>query len=333
MLSNIANGTRLYMESEYGQRLEVITMSRVNNKPVFTVTPDTCRFPGRDNITLHHLQGFYYKYVEPSHFSWDDPLALLFLLEGPRADTSLRTLENERLGIVDSDTEEDEDEDEDEDRPNPNAMRDYMEAVAACVMKREAEAEPIAIRPCREMVEDSEDDEGIPRTYPRYVDRLRHFNDSLPVYVQLPGAIMWRAELFKGKFYVQGVLDGVNEWHLVNSYRKRFQVGGLSSTEGLQAIYVESGLHKDRSLAELLLELTDEELATVGSTPVPMPIQAMEEPPAPGAIAAALARIEAKEQALLAELAELDKVQAAMARVAALEARVVIARNALKDIM
>jgi hypothetical protein len=43
-------------------------------------------------------------------------------------------------------------------------------------------------------------------------------------------------------------------------------------------------------------------------------------------------RIAAKEQALLAELAELEKVQAAMARVAALEARLVEARAALKDV-
>ena len=123
------------------------------------------------------------------------------------------------------------------------------------------------------LVEEEEEDEGIPRTYPHYPGRIRFFPPSLPVYVRLPGATKWRAELFKGLFYVQHVLDGVNEWHLVNSYRKRFNVKGTSSTEGLQAIYVESGLHANQSLAQLLIELSDEDLAQVGSAVAP-PLEA-----------------------------------------------------------
>jgi hypothetical protein len=105
---------------------------------------------------------------------------------------------------------------------------------------------------------------------------------------------------------------------------------------------VESGLHANQSLAQLLLELTDKELADVGSKKVPVQLdvpavmarlaESMPEPPAPGAIAAALARIELKEQALLQELADLEEVQKAMARVAALESRIAEARGLLKDI-
>jgi len=107
--------------------------------------------------------------------------------------------------------------------------------------------------------------EGIPRTYPHYPGRIRFLPPSLPVYTRLSGAPMWRAELFKGLFYVQHVLDGVNEWDLVKAYTKQFKVEGTSSTEGLQAVYVESGLHANQSLAQLLLELSDEELGQVGS--------------------------------------------------------------------
>jgi hypothetical protein len=120
---------------------------------------------------------------------------------------------------------------------------------------------------CRKEVEDSEDDEGIPRKYPRYPGRVRFLNDTLPVYVRLPGAPVWRAHLFNGLFSVQDVCEDVNEWHLLNAYKKRFKVKGTSSVTGLQAIYVESGIGRGQSLASLLLEKTDEELAQVGSSP------------------------------------------------------------------
>jgi outer membrane protein TolC len=153
---------------------------------------------------------------------------------------------------------------------------------------------------------------------------------NLSVYVRLPGSHEWHGIFLRnGLFYEDG--ESLNEWHLVARYRKRFNVEGTSSTRGLQAIYVASGVGADESLAQLLLSRTNAELAVVGSTPTPPPPPA-QEPPKPCAIGEALARIEAKEQALLAELAELDKVQAAMARVASLEARIAAARAALKDI-
>jgi hypothetical protein len=366
MLSNLSNGTSLYMKSPEGDRLEVITLTHGPKGPLFTVTPNTCRYDGRKEINLPHLLGFYNLYVAirqgaPRYLG--NPFAIMFLLDGDEADKSLETVETERLKAEEPEPEakpepkeepkpepkeeetvpcaccdpdyDDEDylynsdeDDEDDGGTEVDGMNAFMAAVAASSMKREEATSLPPIRP--EDAEDSEDDEGVPRTYPRYPNRLHLLPRNLSVYVRLPGSHEWHGIfLRKGLFYEDG--EGLNEWHLIARYRKRFNVdAGGSSTRGLQAIYVASGVGANESLARLLLERSDAELACVGSTPTPVP--SAQEPPAPGAIAAALARIAAKEQALLAELAELDKVQAAMARVAALEARVAEARAALKDI-
>ena len=345
MLSNLPTNTRLYMKSPEGDRLEVITLTHGPQGPLFTVTPNTCRYDGRKEINLPHLLGFYNLHVAirqgvPRYHG--NPFAILFLLDGDEADKSLEAVETERLkaeetvpcACCDPDADYDDDdvgtimtEDEDEEYdPGPDAMSSYMAAVAASSMKREAaKSLPPA---CGEDVEDSEDDEGVPRKYPRYSNRLHLLPRNLSVYVRLPGSHEWHGIfLRKGLFYEDG--EGLNEWRLLNRYRKRFKVDGLSSTRGLQAIYVTSGVGANESLARLLLDRTDAELAVIGSTPTPPP---MEEPPEPGAIAAALARIAAKEQALLAELAELDKVQSALTRIAALEARIAAAKAQLKDV-
>jgi hypothetical protein len=348
--------------------LELITLTHGPKGPVFTVTPNTCRYDGRKEINIPHLLGFYNLHVAirqgaPRYLG--NPFAIMFLLDGDEADKSLETVEAERLKAeepeakpepepkpepkeeetvpcaccdpdADYDDEDylydDDDEDED-DATEVDGMNAFMAAVAASSMKREEATSLPPIRP--EDAEDSEDDDGVPRTYPRYPNRLQLLPENLRVYVELPGCGKWNGLLFRnGLFYTDAREEdnGINEWHLVARYRKRFNVdAGGSSTRGLQAIYVASGVGANESLARLLLERSDAELACVGSTPTPTPAPA-QEPPVPGAIPAALARIAAKEQALLAELAELDKVQAAMARVAALEARVAAARAALKDI-
>ena len=339
MLSNLSNGTRLYMKSPEGERLEVITLTHGELGPLFTVTPNTCRYPGRENINLPHLLAFYNKHVILGSAPRYDgnPFSILFLLDGDRALLSLETVEMERLKAEETvpcvccDADDDldnwsyDEEDEDDGRADPDAMNAYMAAVAASSFKRE---EATSLPPVK--AEDTEDDEGVPRTYPQYPNRLHLLPRNLPVYVKLAGFPRWHGLfLRKGAFYDDG--EPLNEWHLLGRYRKRFKVEGPSSTRGLQAIYVASGVGANESLASLLLDRTDAELACVGSTPTPVP--STQEPPVPGAIAAALARITAKEQALLAELAELDKVQAAMARVAALESRVAAARAALKDVM
>jgi hypothetical protein len=360
MLSNLSNGTRLYMKSPEGDRLEVITLTHGPQGPLFTVTPNTCRFPERREINLPHLLGFYNLHVAirqgaPRYLG--NPFAIMFLLDGDQADKSLETVETERLGAkepeakpepkpkeeetvpcacCDPDADYDDDyEDydyEDDGRTDPDSMKDFMSAVAASSMRREEAKSLPPVRP--EDAEDSEDDEGVPRTYPRYPNRLHLLPENLRVYVELPGGDRWNGILLRNSLFYTDAREednGINEWHLVARYRKRFKVlAGGSSTRGLQAIYVASGVGAKESLARLLLSRTDAELACVGSTPTPVPSAL--EPPEPGAIGDALARIAAKEQALLAELAELDKVQAAMARVAALEARVAAARAALKDI-
>jgi hypothetical protein len=359
MLSNLSNGTRLYMKSPEGPRLEVITLTHGPQGPLFTVTPNTCRYPGREKINLPHLLGFYNKHVVLGSVPRYDgnPFKILFLLDGDRALLSLETVEMERLraeepepepepkaeetvpcACCDPDADYDDDEDydydyesEDDGRTDPDSMKDFMSAVAASSMRREEAKSLPPVRP--EDAEDSEDDDGVPRTYPRYPNRLHLLPRNLSVYVRLPGSHEWHGIFLRnGLFYEGGEEDnGINEWRLLNRYRKRFNVdAGGSSTRGLQAIYVASGVGANESLARLLLDRTDAELVCVGSTPTPVPSAL--EPPEPGAIAAALARIAAKEQALLAELAELDKVQAAMTRVAALETRIAAARAALKDI-
>ena len=363
MLSNLSNGTRLYMKSPEGERLEVITLTRGPKSALFTVTPNTCRYPERKEIIFPHLLGFYNKYLLPEGASryLGNPFKILFLLDGDQAGKSLEAVETERLKAEEPESEsesepepkveetvpcaccdpdadyDDDDEDydyesESESESELDGMNAFMAAVAASSMKRE---EGGSLPPVRvEDVEDSEDDEGVPRTYPRYPNRLHLLPENLRVYVELPGCGKWNGILFrKGLFYTDAREEdnGINEWHLIARYRKRFNVdAGGSSTRGLQAIYVASGVGANESLARLLLDRTDAELACVGSTPTPVPSAL--EPPVPGAIAAALIRIAAKEQALQAELAELDKVQAAMGRVAALEARVAAARAQLKDI-
>jgi len=350
MLSNIPSGTRLYMKSPEAPRLEVITLTHGPQGPLFTVTPNTCRFPERKEIHLQHLLGFYNLHVairQSAPRYRGNPFAILFLLDGDEADKSLEAVETERLKAeepepepepkeeetvpcaccdpdYDYDDDDSDSESESESESESDAMNNFMEAVAASSFEREEAKSVTSLPPVH-----SEDNEET-RTYPRYPNRLHKLPRNLSVYVKLPGSHEWHGIfLRKGLFYEDG--EGLNEWRLLNRYRKRFNVEGTSSTRGLQAIYVASGVGADESLAELLLSRTDAELACVGSTPT-LPPQAMEEPPAPCAIGEALARIEAKEQALLAELAELDKVQAAMARVAALEARIVAARAALKDI-
>jgi hypothetical protein len=345
MLSNLSNGTRLYMKSPEGDRLEVITLTHGPQGPLFTVTPNTCRFPERKEINLPHLLGFYNLHVAirqgaPRYLG--NPFAIMFLLDGDQADKSLETVETERLGAkepeakpepepkpedtvpcacCDPDADYDDDyEDydydyEDDGRTDSDAMDNYMAAVAASSMRREEAKSLPPVHP-----EDTED-----RPYLRRA-RLCLLPRNLSVYVKLAGFPEWHGLfLRKGLFYDDG--EGLNEWHLLNRYRKRFNVEELSSTRGLQAIYVTAGVGANESLAQHLLDRTDAELACVGSTPTPVPSPP---PPEPGAITGALARIAAKEQALLAELAELDKVQAAMARVAALETRIAAARAALK---
>jgi hypothetical protein len=353
MLSNLSTGTRLYMKSPEGPRLELITLTHGPAGPLFTVTPNTCRYPERKEINLPHLLGFYNKHVLPEGAPRYDgnPFKILFLLDGDQAGKSLEAVETERLApkpepepepkpkpaletvpcaCCDPDAEYDdewsydeEDEEEEDGRTDPDAMNHYMEAVAASAMKQEEAKTRPSVR--------VEDDESC--TYPCRSEPLRLFKTPLPVYVQLPGAEAWNGiHLVDGKFYTDDSTKGVNEWHLLYRYRTRFNASAVSSTVGLQAVYVASGVGANESLARLLLDRTDAELAVVGSTPTPPPPSTLE-PPVPGAIAAALARITTKEQALLQELAELEKVQAAMARIAALESRVAEARQALKGLM
>ena len=87
MLSNLSNGTRLYMKSPEGPRLEVITLTHGPQGPLFTVTPNTCRYPGREKINLPHLLGFYNKHVVLGSVPRYDgnPFKILFLLDGDRA--------------------------------------------------------------------------------------------------------------------------------------------------------------------------------------------------------------------------------------------------------
>jgi len=344
MLSNLPTGTRLYMKSPEGPQLEVITLTHGPFGPVFTVTPNTCRYPGREGINIPHLLGFYNKYVVPEGAPryLGNPFKILFLLDGDEVGKSMEAVEDERLApkpepepkpedtvpcaCCDPDADYDDEWSYDDEGTEPEAMNNYMAAVAASSFKRE-EAKTLP----------PEDKEAVPQTYPADRKRMRFFKRILSVYVKLPGAEALRGiRLYKSLFFTSEDVYGINEWHLVASYRKRFKVEGPVSAKGLQAIYVESGLHKDRSLAELLLELTDKELAEVGTKVTVAAATATAtavEPPAPGAIGDAMARISAKEQALLQELAELEKVQAAMARIAALEARVAEARQALKGIM
>jgi hypothetical protein len=357
MLSNLSTGTRLYMKSPEGPRLEVITLTHGPAGPLFTVTPNTCRYPERREINLPHLLGFYNKHVAPESPYDGNPFKILFLLDGDRALLSLETVETERLkaaetvpcACCDPDYDKDldnwsydDDEEEDNGRADPDAMNAYMAAVAASSFKQqEAITSVKSVKSVKSVAslppvhpEDTEEDEGVPRTYPQLLKRLRLLPRNLSVYVKLAGAPEWHGLfLRKGLFYDDG--EGLNEWHLLGRYRKRFKVEGPSSTRGLQAIYVTAGVGANESLASLLLNRTDAELAVVGSAqvPVPVPQTPAQEPPAPGSIAAALARVEAKEQALLQELAELEKVQAAMARIAALEARVAEARQVLKCVM
>ena len=347
MLSNLSNGTRLYMKSPEGPRLELITLTHGPQGPLFTVTPNTCRYPERKEINLPHLLGFYNKHVAPESPYDGNPFKILFLLDGDRALLSLETVEMERLKAAetvpcvccDPDYDEDldnwsyDDDEEDNGRADPDAMNAFMAAVAAGSFNREeattSAKSVVSLPPVR--AEDTEEDEGVPRTYPQLLKRLRLLPRNLSVYVKLPGGPEWHGIfLRKGAFYDDG--EPLNEWHLLGRYRKRFKVEGPSSTRGLQAIYVGAGVGANESLASLLLDRTDAELAVVGSV-VPVPQTPAQEPPAPGSIALALARVEAKEQALLQELAELEKVQAAVARVTALESRVAKARAALKDIM
>jgi hypothetical protein len=348
MLSNLSNGTRLYMKSPEGPQLEVITLTHGPQGPLFTVTPNTCRYPERKEINLPHLLGFYNKHVLPEGAPRYDgnPFAILFLLDGPIvAGKCLALVEDERLKAEETvpcvccDADEDldnwsyDDDEEDNGRTDPDAMNAFMAAVAAGSFNREEATKSVASLP-PVSAEDTEEDKAGPHPYSQLLKRLRLLPRNLSVYVKLPGGPEWHGIfLRKGAFYDDG--EPLNEWHLLGRYRKRFKVKEPSSTMPFQAIYVGGRvIGANESLASLLIERTDEGLAVVGSVvpapqaPAPQAPQASE----PDAIATALARIAAKEQALLAELAELDKVQAAMARVTALEARVAAARAALKDI-
>ena len=346
MLGNIPSGTPLYMKSPEGPRLELITLTHESEGPRFTVTPNTCSYDGRKEITLPHLLGFYNKHVVPESPYDGNPLDILYILEGANKGNPLSYMEVQRedfersAGVtrtaadwakaqetVPCDPDADYEDSEDSEDSESDGMNAFMTAVAASSFKQqEADSLPPV------SAEDTEEDKAVPHPHSQLLKRLRFFKRNLSVFVKLPGSPEWHGIfLRKGAFYDDG--EGLNEWHLLNRYRKRFKVKGPSSTMALQAIYVASGVGANESLASLLFSRTDEELATVGQAPAPAPVpQAMEEPPEPGAIASAMIRIAAKEQALLAELAELEKVQAAMARVAALEARLVEARAALKDI-
>jgi hypothetical protein len=152
----------------------------------------------------------------------------------------------------------------------------------------------------------------------------------------LPGDKAWDGiRLSAGKFYMEDDSVGINEWHLLNRYKKRFNVEGTSSTRGLQAIYVAAGVGANESLARLLLDRTDAELAEVGTVAV-----AVEEPRTPikvrppigeppllerkrrSSLEAVLERLHEKEAALQAELNDLDHATELYERIQDLEARV-----------
>jgi len=152
--------------------------------------------------------------------------------------------------------------------------------------------------------EDSELDEGVKRTYPSKKERLQYFPQGLELYVQDIGGPKWtgirldievippflygsRAGLDRGKqvrFQTPKHPDGLHEHHLVAHYRKHITKEHVSSSSnGLQCIFVASGLHKDRSLADLLLNEKRKELKRTGSSIQPIQLD----------VPAVMARLEA----------------------------------------
>jgi len=143
--------------------------------------------------------------------------------------------------------------------------------------------------------EDSELDEGVKRTYPSKKERLLYFPQGLELYVQDIDGPKWagirldievippfrwgpRAGLDRGKqvrFQTPKHPDGLHEHHLVAHYRKHILKEHVSSSSnGLQCIFVASGHHKDRSLADLLLNEKRKELKLAGSSIQPVQLDA-----------------------------------------------------------
>jgi hypothetical protein len=171
--------------------------------------------------------------------------------------------------------------------------------------------------------EDSELDEGVKRTYPSKKERLQYFPQGLELYVQDVGSPKWtgirldievikpflygpRAGLDRGKqvrFQTPKHPDGLHEHHLVAHYRKHILKEHVSSSSnGLQCIFVASGRHKDRSLADLLLNEKRKELKLAGSSiqpvqlDVPTVMARLEATPdVMGCIDRVIARLDAKE--------------------------------------
>ena len=177
--------------------------------------------------------------------------------------------------------------------------------------------------------EDSELDEGVKRTYPSKKERLQYFSQGLELYVQDVGGPKWtgirldiqvippfrwgpRAGQDRGKqvrFQTPKHPDGLHEHHLVAHYRKHILKEHVSSSSnGLQCIFVASGRHKDRSLADLLLNEKRKELKLAGSSIQPIQLdvptvmarleaQAAVEatPDVMGCIDRVIARLDAKE--------------------------------------
>ena len=172
--------------------------------------------------------------------------------------------------------------------------------------------------------EDSELDEGVKRTYPSKKERLLYFPQGLELYVQDIGGPKWtgirldiqvippfrwgpRAGEDRGKqvrFQTPKHPDGLHEHHLVAHYRKHILKEHVSSSSnGLQCIFVASGLYKDRSLADLLLNEKKKELKRTGSSiqpvqlDVPTVMARLEAatPDVMGCIDRVIARLEAKE--------------------------------------
>jgi hypothetical protein len=139
--------------------------------------------------------------------------------------------------------------------------------------------------------EDSEVVEGVKRTYPSKLKRLLFFPQGLELYVQDVDRPKWtgirldiqtippfrwgpNAGQDRGKqvrFQTPKHPEGLHEHHLVAHYRKHITKEYVSSSSnGLQCIFVAEGRHKDRSLADLLLNETKKELELAGSSSQPV---------------------------------------------------------------